>query len=258
MKNKILFKLLTKFWYAPADAFLRTHEAIIWSQQKLTSPTLDIGCGDGQTSKIVLSKHKKIDVGVDLDPSGASEVGIYKKVVATNASKLPFAKNSFRTVISNSTFEHILRDKKAISEASRVLKKGGQFLLTIPDINLHNFLAKKLSNKTKLDNFNKRIQHLHYRSEKQWRKILEKNNLKIITSKKYLSKKACNTWYKLFRIATFKPYKRELWSYLSDSPYGKLFPKKIISLILYIYLSPFFKNIWDEQGGWTLIVAEKR
>ncbi|MBT3249235.1 MAG: hypothetical protein HN846_02150 [Candidatus Pacebacteria bacterium] len=79
MKNKILPKFLSQFWFAPADALLRAHEAIIWSKQKLTSPILDIGCGDGQTSKLVLAKHKMIDVGVDLDPSGAEKVGIYKK-----------------------------------------------------------------------------------------------------------------------------------------------------------------------------------
>lgn len=258
MKNKILFQFLTKFWYAPADAFLRANEAIIWSKQKLTSPILDIGCGDGQTSKLILAKQKKIDVGVDLNPSGALKVGIYKKVVTADASRLPFTKNSFQTVISNSTFEHIRQDKKAVSEVARVLKSGGQLFLTIPDVNLNKFLTKKLKNKTKLNNFNQRVQHLHYRSEKQWYKILEKNNLKVVTSKKYLSKKAFYAWYKLFKLVTFKPYKRELWSYLKDSPYGKLFPKKIIVLILYLYLSPLLKNIWDDQGSWILIVAKKK
>lgn len=55
-------------------------------------------------------------------------MGIYKKIVAGNATDLPFKDQTFKTVISNSTFEHISADKKAVSEVGRVLKKVADFI----------------------------------------------------------------------------------------------------------------------------------
>jgi ubiquinone/menaquinone biosynthesis C-methylase UbiE len=160
-------------------------------------------------------------------------------------------------VISNSTFEHIRQDKKALSEVARVIKKGGLFFITIPDPNLNQFLKRKLKNATKVEMVNQRIAHSHYRSLDQWQKIMVKNGLRVVSHKKYFSPKATQAWLNLFSMAVFKPYKRELWSYLKDSPYGKLMPKKIIIWLLNIYLLPLMKNIYHQQGSWILIIAQK-
>ena len=65
-------------------------------------------------------------------------------------------------------------------------------------------------------------------------------------------------WIKLFKLATAKVYHRELWSYLKDSPYGKLFPVSFISQVLKIYLSRYIATGFSEDGTWQFIIAVKK
>ncbi|MBU1084794.1 class I SAM-dependent methyltransferase, partial [Patescibacteria group bacterium] len=184
-KNKKIFnKLIEKFWFVPHDALLRSLDSSALLKIKFKSPSLDIGCGNGQMS-LLMYPNQKIDVGIDLDPTGAKEVGVYKKVIAADATKLSFKTNSFQTIISNSTFEHIPQDKKAVSEVARVLKKGGIFTMTVPSPYLQTSLRKLMNSDQQLKLFDKRIAHFHYRSEEEWTKIFEQNKLKVIFKKQY-------------------------------------------------------------------------
>jgi len=66
------------------------------------------------------------------------------KFVSGDLTKLPFENTAFDAVIAVSTIEHVgigfyddpqevqAADKKAVEEASRVLKSGGIFILTVP------------------------------------------------------------------------------------------------------------------------------
>lgn len=258
MKNSALDKLLKVFWFAPADAFLRAHEAIIWSELSLESPVLDIGCGDAEISTFVMAKHKQIDVGMDLNPLGAEKTGLYRKVITGDATKMEFGDRTFSTVISNSTFEHIAADAEAVSEVSRVLKKDGTFYLTVPTPLLGKTIRGILGTDSRFDAFNERVAHYHYRSEKSWTNLLNKNGLDVQSVKQYFPKKSIHIWFRLFKLATWKVYKRELWSYLKDSPYGKLVPNKIITAFLSWYLDKHLQSLWVSKGGWMLIEAKKK
>jgi len=80
----------------------------------LKLPVLDIGCGDGRNSVFVF-KNKKIDVGLDPDSRSVTEAKkavFIKKRFKAKVQKLPFKSNSFRTVVSNSVFEHIKEDDR--------------------------------------------------------------------------------------------------------------------------------------------------
>ncbi|MFH0943407.1 MAG: class I SAM-dependent methyltransferase [Candidatus Beckwithbacteria bacterium] len=241
-----------KFWYAPADVLIRAKEGLIWSNQKISSPSLDIGCGDGSISQLFFSQLKPINYGLDINPDHLSEAlktRIYKKVVCADAAKLPFKSNQFQTVISNSTFEHIKNDLLAVKEVSRVLRPKGVFILTVVSSRLKPLMNQKI---------NQRVYHFHYRSLADWRKIFKVNNLKIIKSGYYLPPSAMKLWLKLFKLATFKPYKRELWSYLQVSFLTPIWPKKLTSLLIQILLRPYYYPAFNQDGTWLFIKAVKQ
>src|SRR4030042_3643786 len=170
---------------------------------------------------------------------------------------MPFMKKSFSMVIANSTFEHIENDILAIREVSRVLKEGGKFIFSVPTRRFYSVLRRNISKKRELDSFNKRVSHLHYRSLADWKKILNKYDLNVTKYTYYFPRRAVLLWYKLFKIAILKPYKRELWSYLQDSPYSKYIPKRIISNVLYGFLLKYFSNkdMFSSKGCWIFIEA---
>ena len=53
-------------------------------------------------------------------------------VMRGDATRLPFADNSFDVVITSEVLEHITDDTSAIAEMVRVLRPGGRFAATVP------------------------------------------------------------------------------------------------------------------------------
>lgn len=257
--KKSLIKFLNKFWFAPSDALLRCVEKVIWDNFDFEDKVLDIGTGDGRNSKMLFG-NKKFDYGIDPDPGVipyAKKCGIYKKVLLSDANDLPFKNDSFNTVISNSTFEHMVDDLKSIKEVSRVLNKNGRFYLSVPTPRFEKEFIKNNASKKYVNWYNKRVLHYHYRSLSSWKKILQNNNFKVIYSQYYFSPKIFKIWFKLFKLSVFRPYHRELWSYLKDSPYGKFFPNNVIVKILTKITWNYFQNSIGNDGTWVFIIAQK-
>lgn len=257
--KSILYSFCKAFWYAPADVLQRSAEAMFWENIKFIRPVLDIGCGNGEIDKLLFNKKRKIDVGVDSNKQElvkANKSGVYSKVVFADACKLPFAGGSFNTVISNSTFEHIENDGKAIREVGRVLKKGGNFYFTVPT---SRFLAALKKNVSEFDinKLNTRLAHLHYRSLEGWGKLLQKEGLEIVSIQPYISPKLAQIWYKLLTVETFKPYRRELWSYLSDPRFSRFIPKDILSYLLFLYLKRQKSGFFTNNGVFLFLDAVK-
>ena len=112
-------------------ALWRTVEAKHLSTVKLKRPILDIGCGWGEFGEAF---NKKIDMGVDIasrDLYVAAKGGMYKNLTLADARDLPFVNNSYGSIISISTFEHIPNTKKLLKETYRVLKPDGVLAITM-------------------------------------------------------------------------------------------------------------------------------
>lgn len=96
---------------------------------------LEVGCGNGTGTKLI-SKYfnpNHIDA-IDLDPRMieiARERNSNNKIhfQVANATKLPFANNSFDAVFDFGIIHHIPNWKVAIREISRVLKPSGQAII---------------------------------------------------------------------------------------------------------------------------------
>jgi SAM-dependent methyltransferase len=98
---------------------------------------LDMGCGPGHTA-LAAARHAREVVGLDLTPemvAKATALATERKLAnATfqvgNVMALPFDDTSFDVVTSRVSAHHYSDPGRALSEAARVLKPGGLFLLS--------------------------------------------------------------------------------------------------------------------------------
>jgi SAM-dependent methyltransferase len=90
---------------------------------------LDVGCGDGQVSRLATSLGAELVVGVDptwnqVRVAAERGGGVFARA---GAGTLPFADASFDAVVACLVFEHIRDVDEAIAEVARVLAPGGRF-----------------------------------------------------------------------------------------------------------------------------------
>ncbi|MDH5481392.1 MAG: class I SAM-dependent methyltransferase [Candidatus Bathyarchaeota archaeon] len=93
---------------------------------------LDLGCGRGSLlDAITESTKSKLLVGVDLIKN---QQDLYQHVVA-DATRLPFKNDAFSFVTAFSLIEHIPKEKRKMfyKEARRVIRKGGRFVVQLPN-----------------------------------------------------------------------------------------------------------------------------
>ncbi len=55
-------------------------------------------------------------------------------VIVGDGQQLPFSSQSFEACICSETLEHLPGDRRVVSEIHRVLKPGGYFLMTVPNL----------------------------------------------------------------------------------------------------------------------------
>lgn len=266
-------RFVNRFWFIPSDVLQRSIEANIWHICKISPPVLEVGIGNGEISNMLFSHYpNKIDIGIDIEAESikqAKDCTKYKKVLCVDAANMPFKNISFNTVLSNSTFEHIQEDKKAVREIGRVLKKGGIFLTTVPSAFLPEWILEyetaknKRTAKKKLTRYNKRAAHYHYRSVSEWKQIFSTAGLELIIHKYYFPKEVSLYYYRIFTIFTSKIRGKEIWSYIGHSKLSILLPKRIICALLehYVLKNAFERGFFtnqDEGGGMLFLVAQKR
>jgi SAM-dependent methyltransferase len=116
---------------------------------------VDLGCGTGETC-VWLSKHFKRVVGVDYAP-GMIELARRRNIKKCNfhladSSKLDFREGSFDVAVFFNVIHHIESKEKlfrAISEARRIVKKGG--LVAVVDMNPFNPVTRRVINTNEID-----------------------------------------------------------------------------------------------------------
>lgn len=99
---------------------------------------LDIGCGEGY-GVAELAKHASFAAGTDVAPDAVAHAA--KKYATANlvfavsdATRLPFADESFDVVCSLQVIEHFRDTDRHLREVARVLKPGGFHYVTTPNI----------------------------------------------------------------------------------------------------------------------------
>lgn len=114
------------------DSPLYTIQSSLWKSvqkhaDRLEGRLLDIGCGQ-QPYRSLLTRVTNY-VGLDLPKGQAPGVTVD---VYGSAMTLPFADNSFDSLISSEVLEHLPEPGQALTEAARVSRPGAWLLLTVP------------------------------------------------------------------------------------------------------------------------------
>lgn len=96
---------------------------------------LDIGCGDGTCSKLILDMGNEV-YGVD-KRADRVESAVRKGVRAEAfdlVHGLPFEDGFFELVLASEILEHVYDTDFFLEEVNRVLKKNGVLIITVPNI----------------------------------------------------------------------------------------------------------------------------
>lgn len=144
---------------------------------------VDFGCGQGA----ILEELKKLNpdaqyMGLDVSESALEKARERLPNVEfhliTDGEKLSLADASVDFIFSSEVIEHIYDTENALSEIARVLKPGGQVLLTTP---YHGLLKNLVIVLTGFDkHFDPFGPHIRFFSKKTLLDGLRRNNLDIV------------------------------------------------------------------------------
>ena len=101
---------------------------------------LDFGCGNGAQT-VELANHARTVHACDIDAADidvlrtfALENGITNIVpVLYNGKSLPLKNESVDAAVSFAVLEHVTDERTALQDIKRVLKKGGDFVISVPN-----------------------------------------------------------------------------------------------------------------------------
>jgi len=98
---------------------------------------LEIGTGEGYGTAMLANSCKKI-TGIDVDKNVVEYSNVKYgqgncSFLHYDGTKIPFNDDTFDIAISFQVIEHVVDDVNFISEAARILKKGGSLYLTTPN-----------------------------------------------------------------------------------------------------------------------------
>lgn len=95
----------------------------------LSGRVLDVGCGKSPYRSVLTSVAEYVGMDVFDSRYDKLQVGVW-----FDGSEFPLQDGSFDSVLCTEVLEHVPDPRLHVSEAARVLKKGGRILLTTPFI----------------------------------------------------------------------------------------------------------------------------
>jgi SAM-dependent methyltransferase len=98
-----------------------------------TGALVDVGCGD-KPYEAIFAPYVRRYVGVELEDTYATSANATKGKadVLYSGDKLPFGDGEFDTVLCNQVVEHVPDPEALFRELTRVLRKGGRLIVTVP------------------------------------------------------------------------------------------------------------------------------
>lgn len=105
--------------------------------KEITLKVLDFGCGKGAMLSEVLKINPLLQVtGVDVSDEALKVAKNKLKkcqfMQIKDGERIPFKSGFFDFIIASDVLEHVYDTEKTFSELKRILKKGGNILITVP------------------------------------------------------------------------------------------------------------------------------
>ncbi len=211
------------------DAFLHIHDThrSLWRTvewrlmneacRPLPAPVVDLGCGDG-TFGSFLRDH--IDHGIegDADALACCDPTVYAATSQADLREsLPVPDGSVASMFSNSTLEHVLPVEKALVAAAKALRPGGEFVFTVPTIELTHAFASRWGNGF-AGRLNRMFGHHNLWTWSQWEERLHSAGFDDVRMRGYFTHEAARWfagrhleyWQLLLRRANDWTWKRDL------------------------------------------------
>lgn len=176
----------------PSLGLWRAAEVAVLRQVQYERPVLDLGCGDGLVTSLVMSR---VEVGLDPDETvleRAAQRGIYERFEPVCAEAMQLPAGSIGTVLSNSVLEHLPGLDDVLESVARVLRPGGRLVFTVPTEAFSNCLALPFSGYAAWRN--SRLAHLNLWSVARWTEELERVGLQAEDVRPYLRPHLVRAW----------------------------------------------------------------
>ncbi len=243
-------------------ALIRALEHRLFAQETLVHPVLDIGCGDGHYAAAAFPGG--IDVGIDVTEAIVAEArqnGPYGRVEVASGTALPYADESFLTVVSNCVIEHIPDIEALVREVSRVLAPGGRFIFSVPDDRFTEMLfTVRTLRRLGLDGlaerygrwWNGNAAHYHLDSPQTWSERLARYGLTIDRQTYYMSLDAT----RVFRTLPLLCHSFDGVAHDSLAA-GRCDQMLCGRLFAYHWLKPHVEEPWPDVGSCAFFVAHK-
>lgn len=136
--NKEFADISNSFPAAWQRSYLDRIQQYLLTKKKSGAKVIELGCGDGKLS-VALAKVGYDVTACDISDTSISLVKKFSKeahvnvhAVQCDVTKLPFRDGEFDFAIAGAILEHLEDEKTALSEWSRVLKKGGRIMIVTP------------------------------------------------------------------------------------------------------------------------------
>jgi SAM-dependent methyltransferase len=246
-------------------AVVRSVEAAKLRALELEAPVLDAGCGDGVFASLALSRPA--DLGVDSDVEAALEASArrwHRLIAVSDLRALPFASESFGSVVCNSVIEHVPDVDKALAELARVLKSGGRLIITTPlptftellltcrvldAIGLHG-LAEAYGRW-----FNRLSRHYHFFGVGEWERRLREVGLELLIYDRYLDGTAMAVFEMAHYLDAFRLILKHFWGRWVLFP--KLARRSPLVRLKARLLAAFGAREPKERAGYLFLLARK-
>jgi ubiquinone/menaquinone biosynthesis C-methylase UbiE len=120
------------------QSYIRRIKEYLLVDGKKNAKIVELGCGDGKlsiaTAKLghMLTACDISDTSIKLTNTFAKREGVQIRTVQCDVTQLPFKDASFDYAIAGAILEHLEDEDTALTEWSRVLKKGGRIMIVTP------------------------------------------------------------------------------------------------------------------------------
>ncbi len=108
---------------------------------------LELGCATGRLGQGLKTRQQCFLAGIEISPEAAHEAARYFDVVHVGDAEtvdLPYEEETFDQIICADVLEHLVAPGKVLRRLRRLLKPGGQLLVSVPNIRNFYTLARSL------------------------------------------------------------------------------------------------------------------